>query len=199
MKEYSPIKFEIPELKGISPQTIEEHLKLYEGYVKHVNVIRQTLDELFKEPEKNMYQIGEVQRRLGFEFCGMKNHEYYFKHFEGGAKELPSDSPFASAVNETFGSTENFKNRLKTLAKTRGVGWAMLYFDHNTDALLTFWIDEQHLGHPTGLTPILALDMWEHSYMLDYPPSKKAEYIDAFFENLNWETAATFYDKAKKD
>ncbi len=73
---------------------------------------------------------------------------------------------------------------------TRGVGWAMLYIDTDAKRLVATWVDEQHLGQLPGLDLVLALDMWEHSYMRDYLPADKGKYVDAFFANLNWEIVA---------
>jgi Fe-Mn family superoxide dismutase len=74
----------------------------------------------------------------------------------------------------------------KNLATTRGVGWAMLGYDKATDTLIQYWVDEQHFGHLTGVAPILALDLWEHSFVADYQPSGKKQYVEDFFKNLNW-------------
>jgi Fe-Mn family superoxide dismutase len=196
MHSYKAKNFDLKTLSGISEKTIETHLKLYEGYVKHVNVIHEKIDELLKDSEKNAYALGELQRRLGFEFCGMKNHEYYFESLSGGASEL-SDGALKSKIETDFGSFEAWLERFKATASMRGIGWAMLYYDKNADTLLNFWIDEQHLGHPTGLVPVLALDMWEHSYLLDYAPSDKKNYIEAFFENLNWKKAEEWFEGAQ--
>lgn len=181
---YEAKKFNVPELAGISKQTIDEHIKLYEGYVKNTNHILSELDKV-----SDPYAQSEMRRRLGFEFGGMKNHERYFTQFEGGAKALP-EGKLKEMLVASFGSVEAFVEAFKKIAATRGVGWAMLYYDHETDGLVTTWIDEQHLGQLATLEIVLGLDMWEHSYMLDYPPSEKAKYIDAFFENLNWEVVA---------
>ena len=182
---YQEQKFEIPILKGISPKNIEEHLKLYSGYVKHTNLILEHINELSKDSGKNAYELGELQRRFGFEFDGMRNHEYYFRSFEGGPSEISNDG-LKKAIEEEWGSFDAWLARFKAVASTRGVGWAILYFDQKTNRLLNAWIDEQHIGHLTGLTPILALDMWEHSFVYDYQPSGKKQYIEDFFENLNW-------------
>ena len=92
MTSYTEQTFDIPELKGISKRSIEEHLKLYAGYVKHSNLINQKIEEYRSDMDKNAYVIGELQRRFGFEFNGMRNHEYYFAAFVGGAKSLPENS-----------------------------------------------------------------------------------------------------------
>ena len=186
---YTPKTFDIPELVGISRATIDEHIGLYNGYVKHTNLISEKITAYSNDLESNGYAIGEMQRRLGFEFGGMRNHEYYFTQFEGGAQAMP-EGKFQNLIEASFGSVEAWQDRFTKIAMTRGVGWAMLYIDRRTNQLVQTWVDEQHLGQLADLDIILALDMWEHSYMLDYPPSKKKEYIDAFFRNLNWEVVA---------
>lgn len=188
--KYEPLTFTIPELIGISKETIDGHLGLYQGYVKHVNLIREKVAAYENDMENNAYAIAEMQRRLGFEFGGMRNHEYYFAQFEEGAKELP-DGALKEKIIFQWGSLDAWANRFRTIAKTRGVGWAMLYHDPHTDQLVQTWVDEQHLGQLADLDIILALDMWEHSYMRDYPASDKGLYIDAFFQNLNWEVVAS--------
>lgn len=186
---YETRSFTIPALAGISENTIKEHLGLYAGYVKHVNLIHEKIAELSSDPEKNAFAISEVRRRLGFEFDGMKNHEYYFTQFEGGARPLP-EGTLKTKIETTWGDTTAFMQYFTGLALTRGVGWAMLSYDQATGDLLASWVDEQHLGQLADTKVILALDMWEHSYMLDYPPSAKKSYIEAFFNNLNWEVVA---------
>ncbi|MBY0310233.1 Fe-Mn family superoxide dismutase [Patescibacteria group bacterium] len=187
--KYEPLNFEIGELDGISSETVAEHLGLYQGYVKHVNLISDKISAFEMDLENNAYPIAEMQRRLGFEFGGMRNHEYYFSQLEGGPKELP-DGTLKEKLMAEWGTIEGFIEKFTRLALTRGVGWAMLYHDPHTDQLVAAWVDEQHLGQLADLDIVLALDMWEHSYMLDYPPSKKKEYVAAFFANLNWEVVA---------
>jgi Fe-Mn family superoxide dismutase len=181
--------FAIPELAGISQKTIDEHLKLYSGYVKSANLILEKIDGLRTSEEeiaKNTYLISELQRRFSFEFDGMRNHEYYFEQFEGGPKSKNDQSELVEKIKETWGSYESWLLRFKEIAMTRGVGWAVLYFDKKTNSLHHGWVEEQHQGHLIGCSIILALDMWEHSYMLDFIPSEKKKYVEAFFENLNF-------------
>lgn len=191
---YKEQTFDIPELAGISKKTTEEHLKLYAGYVKHANLILEKIEEYKKDSEANAYALAEINRRFSFEFDGMRNHEYYFRSFEGGAKELNPDSGLAKAISLKWGSVDAFLLQFKSIALTRGIGWAMLYFDPVYKTLTTSWVDEQHMGHLTGLTPILALDMWEHSFVMDYMPSGKKQYVEDFFKNLNWEVIEKNYE-----
>ena len=188
--KYEPVSFDIPELDGISKETIDGHLGLYQGYVKHVNLIREKIAAYSADPDNNGYAISEMQRRLGFEFGGMRNHEYYFAQLEGGPKPLP-DGSLSDKIESQFGSFDAWIETFKQIAKTRGVGWVMLYHDPHTDQLVQTWVDEQHLGQLADLDIVLALDMWEHSYMMDYPSSEKNLYVDAFFTNLNWEVVAS--------
>ena len=197
MKRFEEIKFNIGALKGISTKNIEEHLKLYAGYVKSINLIFEKLSELMMDPEKNAYVIGELHRRIGFEFNGMRNHEYYFKSLEGGAKPLPAESQFKKAIEKEAPSLEAAMMGFKTLAMTRGVGWAILYWDKNSKQLIPAWIDEQHSGQLNGLQYVLGIDMWEHAYVYDYPTSEKKKYVEAFFANLNWEVIEENFKKAQ--
>lgn len=209
MQKFEEQKFDIPELKGISKKTIEEHLKLYAGYVKHANLIMEHIETLANDADlpaaqgsaqagKYAYELGELQRRFAFEFDGLRNHEYYFHSLETGERALPEKSPLKKELENTWGSLEKFLARFKAIALTRGIGWAFLYYDPKTKRLLNQWVDEQHLGHLAGLSPILALDMWEHSYVADYAPSGKKNYVEDFFVNLNWEAVENNYTAASR-
>ena len=187
MSTFIEQKFNIPALKGISAKTTEEHLKLYAGYVKHANLVLEKINELKQDAEKNAYALAEVNRRFGFEFNGMRNHEVYFKSLEGQSKALSPESELAKALGQTWGSYENWLAEFKAITLTRGIGWALLYYDPASKQLLNAWIDEQHLGQLQNCSRSLGLDMWEHSYVADYQPSGKKQYIEDFFENLNWE------------
>jgi len=186
METFTIKNFNIGKLEGIGEKNIEEHLKLYKGYVNNSNIIFNKLHELKNDPEKNAVLLAELQRRFGFEFGGVRNHEYYFSSLSGGAKEVNKEGALYKKIVEDWGSFENFLEHFKFVALTRGVGWAMLYFDKLTDKLMITWVDEQHIGHLAGCQIILALDMWEHAYYLDYTPAEKKNYIEAFFKNLNW-------------
>src|SRR3989344_1839347 len=197
MKKFEEMKFNIGALKGISAKNIEEHLKLYVGYVKHTNLILEKINELAQDAEKNAYALSEIQRRFGFEYNGMRNHEVYFKSLSGEAQALADNSELRKAITSEWGSYEAWLNRFKAIALTRGIGWAMLYYDRKEKRLLSTWVDEQHLGQLQDCTLILALDMWEHAYVYDYPTSEKKKYVEAFFDNLNWEVIEKNFKKAQ--
>jgi len=194
MKKFNEIQFNIGELKGISKKTIEEHLKLYSGYVNNLN----TIHEIVENQTNPEYARRESYRRQGFEFGGMRNHEVYFSLLEGGYKALPEDSELYKKIVEFAGSFDAFITIFKNLAMTRGIGWAMLGYDRKTNRLIQYWVDEQHMGHLPEVSIILALDMWEHSYVMDYAPSGKKNYVEDFFLNVNWEKALGNFISATK-
>ncbi|MSU44585.1 superoxide dismutase [Candidatus Nomurabacteria bacterium] len=197
MNKFEEIKFNIGTLKGISAKNIEEHLKLYAGYVKHSNLVLEKINELAQDAEKNAYALGEVQRRFGFEYNGMRNHEVYFGSLSGEAKTPTNDSELKKAITAEWGSFEMWLNRFKSIALTRGIGWVMLYYDRKEKRLLLTWVDEQHFGQLQDCTLVFGLDMWEHAFVYDYPTSEKKKYVEAFFENLNWEVIENNFKKAQ--
>ncbi len=187
MHTYTPQTFNLPELPGLSEKQIKAHIGLYEGYVKHINVLREQIAELTAlDKEKYAYAIMETRRRLGFEFNGMRMHEYYFTQLEGGASPLTSDSKLALAVTEKYGSVEEFMTHFKTVGMSRGIGWSVLYADPIANTLHTAWVADHELGQLGGLPVILAMDMWEHAFMVDYLPAEKKSYVEAFMGNINW-------------
>ncbi len=192
MNTFTPKTFAIPELKGISAKTIEEHMKLYQGYVNNANTILTKVEEYVKDTETNAYALGELMRRFSFEWNGIKNHEKYFALLESGAAPMTPASPLEEAIKKNWGAVDTFIVRFKALALTRGVGWAMLSKDREGN-LFMHWVDEQHLGQLQDTTPVIALDMWEHSFVADYQPSGKKQYVEDFFANLNWKVAEQFF------
>ncbi len=193
-KQYKERTFNIPKLEGISEKTMDTHLKLYAGYVSHTNLILDLINK--PQPnENNPYALKEVRRRLGFEFDGMRNHELFFEQFEEGTKKREEGSSLSQKIESNFGSFKAWSEDFKQTAQTRGIGWAILYYDKEEDRLLNTWIDEQHFGHLTNAHFVLGLDMWEHAYLNDYAPSEKADYVEAFFKNLNWKTVENRYEK----
>jgi Fe-Mn family superoxide dismutase len=189
MKTYEARKFALPALKGISASQIDEHLKLYEGYVKHVNLISERVKSWITDGrEENNYPVSELWRRLAFEFNGMRSHEYYFGALEGGGSEFDPTSILGKALVAQYGSYENWAKVLTRVAKTRGSGWTMLYYDRDggDKPFIIGWVDEHHIGYLSSLSLILALDCWEHAYMVDYTPGERGKYISAYLDNVNW-------------
>ena len=184
--EYEAKKFDIPTLDGISAKSIEEHLGLYGGYVKNFNTISALLPEYAKDSEKHAHALSELIRRRSFEFGGMRLHELYFAQFEGTSTELSVNGPLYQALEKEYKKAEHIIPYMKAIGQMRGPGWALLYYDTTAKQFLAGFSGEQHQGHFATLPVILALDVWEHAYLLDYGAQGKGKYIDAFFKNLNW-------------
>lgn len=190
MHTYIPKSFALKALSGLSEKQINAHLGLYEGYVKHVNLLREQINDLTKtDAEKYAYAIMETRRRLGFEWNGMRMHEYYFSQFENGATPLNQESLLAHAVGEKYGSVDAFVAHFTQVGMSRGIGWSILYSDPAEKTVHTAWVSDHELGQLGGLPIILAMDMWEHAYMVDYLPTEKRRYIEAFLQNINWTVA----------
>lgn len=184
--EYQERKFDLPEMEGLSKDGIEQHLGLYAGYVKNFNAISAEIEDLLKKPDSHPLAIAELRRRHSFEFDGMKLHEYYFAQWEKGLKELSSSSSLAKAIESLYGKTDYLVEEVRQVGMMRGPGWSILYWDPVAKQFLVGFSEQQHQGHFVTLPIILALDVWEHAFILDYGAQGKAKYIDAFFRNLNW-------------
>jgi Fe-Mn family superoxide dismutase len=186
---YTARSFNLPELKGISKKQVDVHLALYAGYVKHANLIMEKIAKLSERGEEDdTFVAAELRRRFGFEFDGMRMHEYYFEQFEGGPSPLTdTDGPLLDAVKEKYGDWDKFISGFKEVCGTRGVGWTIVYYDPAGRTMHTVWIEEHQMGQLAGLPILLAIDMWEHAFMVDYVPAEKKSYVDAFLDNVNWD------------
>ncbi len=180
---YTAKTFQFGALDGISQKQLEVHIKLYEGYVKFLNTLEEKQKELMTDTEKNAYALAEVTRRIGFEFNGMRMHEHYFAQLEGTPS--PITGPLADALASQFGSVEAWLAQFRGVSMMRGIGWAILSYDAVGKRFFNHFVADHELGQLGDTTPILALDMWEHAFMVDYVPAEKAKYVDAFFKNLN--------------
>lgn len=181
---------------SITEKTHEEHKKLYSGYVKNANSVLEKI-ALYQSDESKAYELGELYRHFAFEFNGMRNHECYFALLEGTASAL-SESTLKTQIETQWGSVDAYKAAHITLAITRGIGWAMLSFDMESKKLILHWVDEQHLGQLQGTHPIIALDMWEHSFVADYQPSGKKQYVTDFFTAIDWSVAEKRFETFSK-
>lgn len=193
---YTPKTFNLPTLSGLSEKQIKVHLALYEGYVKQVNLIMAMSHMYGKtEDEGGKYSLAEFRRRFGFEFDGMRMHEYYFEQFEGGATAMNQNSSLASAATEKYGE-KSLEEHIREVAGTRGIGWVVVYKDMVAGTIHTTFVADHEVGQLAGLPILLALDLWEHAFMVDYVPAEKKNYIDAFFANLNWSVIEKRFDAA---
>lgn len=169
--------------KGLSDQLLKNHFTLYQGYVTNTNKVADALGAMAKEGKTASPEYAELKRRFGWEWNGMRLHEYYFGNLIKDGKALDKNSNLFKKIVEDFGSYENWEKDFKATGAMRGIGWVILYYDGTR--LFNTWINEHDVGHLSGASPLLVMDVFEHAYMLDYG-LKKADYIEAFFRAIDW-------------
>ena len=174
-------------IPGFSETLLKNHFTLYQGYVTNINKVLDALAQMLKDGKTGAPEYAELKRRLGWEFNGMRLHEYYFENL-GGKAGLDKAGKLAKSVAEGFGSIELWERDFRATGAMRGIGWAVLYQDPADGRLMNFWINEHDVSHPAGGRPILVMDVFEHAYMLDYG-LKRADYIEAFFKVIDWQAA----------
>jgi Fe-Mn family superoxide dismutase len=186
-RSYRATKFDLSGLHGISDRTLEMHFELYEGYVKNTNLLTEQLLEMARNKKASGTNpaYSELKRHLGFEYGGMVLHEYYFGNLapKGRGEISPQ---FKQTLEKSFESFDAWKSDFVAVGSMRGVGWAVLYQDPLTGQLSNHWIELHQQGVPSGFKPILVMDVWEHAFLIDYKPSQRSKYIEAFFSNIDW-------------
>jgi Fe-Mn family superoxide dismutase len=175
-------------MEGFSETLLKNHFTLYQGYVTNTNKLVDMLGQMLKEGKTATPEYAELKRRFGWEFNGMRLHEYYFENL-GGRGGLDKASALSKKIAEDFGSYEAWEKDFKATGAMRGIGWTVLYQDTLGGKLYNFWINEHDVSHPAGCNPILILDVFEHAFMIEYG-LKRADYIEAFFKNIDWKAAA---------
>lgn len=171
-------------MEGFSETLLKNHFTLYQGYVTNTNKELDTLAQMLKDDKAGTPEFAELKRRLGWEFNGMRLHEYYFENL-GGKEGIKKDGKLVKKLTEDFGSYELWEKEFRAIGAMRGIGWVILYQDITNGRLINFWINEHDVSHPAGCAPLLIMDVFEHAFMVDYG-LKKADYIGAFFKNIDW-------------
>ena len=171
-------------MEGFSETLLKNHFTLYQGYVTNTNKLMDTLASMLKEGKVGTPEYAELKRRMGWEFNGMRLHEYYFDNL-GGKVALDKSGKLAKKLAENFGSYEDWEKDFRGTGTMRGIGWVILYQDNVSGKLFNQWINEHDVGHPAGCVPILIMDVFEHAFITDYG-LKRADYIEVFFKNINW-------------
>ncbi len=173
-------------LSGISQEQIDQHWKLYEGYVAQSNSLKEQLDSLRKEGKGDTPLFADRRRRFGFELCGMVLHEYYFGNLKSAVADT-SAAEFKKAVSERWGTFEAWQEDFINTGKSRSIGWAVCALDPMTGDINNHFIQLHEEGNVPGYHPLLVMDVWEHAYMVDHAASGRPDYIKAFFQNINWQ------------
>jgi superoxide dismutase, Fe-Mn family len=172
------------ELDGISRETIEAHYKLYEGYVNKRNEVMEKLAEVDLAAANQVYsEVRVLKVELSFALGGIKNHEIYFEHLGGGGGD--PGGAIGKLITRDFGSADTWRADLKATGMA-GRGWAWTAFDWDEGRLFNYVGDAQNTFPIWNATPLVALDVYEHAYFIDYQ-TDRGSYIDAFFDNLDWD------------
>jgi Fe-Mn family superoxide dismutase len=181
-RELKPSLFE---LDGISRESVEAHYKLYQGYVSKRNEILGKLADVDLSAGNQVYsEVRALKVDLTFAIGGVKNHEIYFEHLggDGGAPH----GHIGDLIARDFGSADAWRADLKATGLAAR-GWAWTAYDWDEGRLFNYIGDAQNSFPVWNATPLVALDVYEHAYFLDYQ-TDRASYIDAFFDNLDWAT-----------
>jgi superoxide dismutase, Fe-Mn family len=190
--EIKPLSCDPAKLKGLSEKLIVSHYENnYSGAVKRLNAITAQLESL-DFASAPVFLINGLKREELIASNSMILHELYFAGL--GAESQP-DSDLRSALMRDFGGVEKWQNQFVVMGKALGggSGWVLLTYSHRDNKLINQW-GADHTCCLAGASPILALDMYEHSYHIDYG-ANAAAYVDAFMKNINWATVARLYHK----
>ena len=169
-------------LAGFSDQLLENHFKLYKGYVANTN----KLIELRKNTHPGSLEHAEITPRFGWEYNGMRLHELYFDSLSKTPIKASDNKNIYDKICNQFGSFETWRERFIATGMMRGIGWVVLYQDKQSGSLFNTWINEHDLGHLTGAQPLVIMDVFEHAFITDYGLNRKL-YIEAFFNSIDWE------------
>ena len=184
---------------GFSDNALKSHFTLYNGYVTNVNKVSDALVEMLKSDKTGTPEYNELKRRFGWEWNGMRIHEYYFNSISKTPATFDKDSALYKKIEKDFGSYEAWEKDFRATAAMRGMGWAILYYDANThdsenSRLYNVWVNEHDVGHLGGAKIILPIDVLEHAYLIDYG-LKRADYIEAFMKVINWNVVTGRFEK----
>ncbi len=172
------------QVSGIDDQLLTMHFTLYKGYVANTNKLLKELGEMEETGKMRTPEFAGLKRMFGWEFDGMRLHEYYFENL--GKSALSEESQLYKEISDQFGSMDRFKEELTATGLIRGIGWVILYRDPKSRKLIIDWVNEHDAGHLAGATPLLVMDVFEHAYITQYGLDR-AGYIQAFIDNINWE------------
>ncbi len=188
-KKYASIR----ELNGISARTMEEHYELYKGYVAKTNEIQEKLYSVDRSTANQIYSdLRALRVELSFATGGVKNHETYFGHL-GGKGGTPAGRVM-EMIRRDYPSYDAWLADFKA-SGLAARGWVWLAYDHDWHTLTTVIGDAQNTFPLWNATPILALDVYEHAYWIDYGRAR-AKYIEAFFNNLDWSVVEQSLERA---
>jgi Fe-Mn family superoxide dismutase len=186
---YEVREFDLTAVTGLSARAVDIHLELYRGYVKALNTLLAEQQAAFPaagEPATPL-DLAAHARRFAFEHNGVVLHELFFEALGAPDSSSPDkQGKLADAASRSFGSLEQWKQHAAALAKLRGIGWIVALHDPVRNVLHNAWIDLHHLSVPANLRVVLAFDLWEHAYLLDFAPAQRGNYFDMLWSSVDW-------------
>ena len=181
-------------MEGFSEQLLKDHFTLYQGYVANFNKLDETLTAMEKVGNFSSPEFAELNRRLGWEFNGMRLHELYFGNLTKESRVVDAGSALYAAIVKEFGSYEFWEKDFRSMGALRGIGWVVLYHDAPASRLFNVWVNEHDAGHFTGAVPLLVMDVFEHAYIRDYGITRK-DYIEKFMASIDWASVEGRYSQ----
>lgn len=191
-----PLPFDTGKLNGISEKLIRSHWENnYTGSVKALNAVEQRLSAAYRDDTVPAYVYGGLKREELIRTGSVVLHELYFENLGGNGK---ADGKALSTITKWFGDYEVWEAEFKKTANalSGGSGWTMLAYNHHTAELHNYWAADHSANSPFS-TPILVLDMYEHSYQMDFGAAA-SKYVDAFMKNVNWDEVNRRLEKSIK-
>jgi Fe-Mn family superoxide dismutase len=193
----------IGKLEGFSEGQLTQHFELYKGYVKKLNEIREMIaaipyDERVEKSNFSFGEYSELRRREATPYNGVYLHELYFENLGAARREAKPSGDLRSAIEGAFGSVSNWEMDLEACGTTATNGWVLLTFDEKDHMLHHNQVFEHADRVMVGTRPVLALDTWEHAFMIDYG-TDKTSYMKAFLRNVNWQTVNERFENVSRE
>jgi len=186
---YQAREFDLSVVTGLSQRALELHLELYQGYVKAFNALLTEQEAGFPVEGDTAARLDLAShvRRFAFEYNGIVLHESFFDALGApGGSSPDKGGRIADAAGRSFGGLEQWMQHAAALAKLRGVGWVVSVLEPRTNRLYNCWVDLHHLAVPANTQVVLALDLWEHAYLLDFAPSQREKYFETLWTSIDW-------------
>ncbi len=174
---YDARAFDLSEIEGLSPRTLELHQQIYRAHVAAVN---------------RALAAGGTATGSGAHFAhdynGMVLHELFFAGLTGALGAIPApDGAFLGAARLCFGGFDAWKANVRRLAADGGNGWVLSLRERGAGRIFNCWVDSHAVGLPASVDVIVAIDLWEHAWLPDYGPAQRHEYVDAVLTQIDWD------------
>jgi len=183
--ELKPLTFDPAKLNGLSSRIIESHWQNnYGGSVRALNGVKQQLAAALANKDTPAFLYNGLKREHLMRTGSVILHELYFDNLGGNGR---ADTQARQVISQSFADFDTWETEFRRIAGGLGggSGWVILGYNHHFQTLENFWMAD-HMHYPASTRPILVIDMYEHSYQMDFGAAT-ARYVDAFFNNINWE------------